>query len=141
MQIPETRLVAVADIRPERAQRFAQEYQADAYLDYHEHLADLPLARPTEACDTRHVYHQFVVRTDRRDALRTYLGSVGIGTGIHYPLPLHLQPALHHLGHKKGHFPVTERAANTVLSLPIFPELTQEQFTTVASAIREFFTD
>jgi dTDP-4-amino-4,6-dideoxygalactose transaminase len=108
---------------------------------YREHLADLPLALPTEARDTRHVYHQFVVRTDRRDDLRTYLGSVGIGTGIHYPLPLHLQPALRYLGHKKGHFPVTEKAANTVLSLPIFPELTQEQTATVASAIRQFFAD
>jgi len=91
----------------------------------------LPKARP--GC--RHVYHVYVVRSDDRDALRDALGRQGIQTGIHYPIPVHLQPAHADLGYHAGDFPVAEQVAREVLSLPIFPEMTREQVHTVAAAV------
>ncbi|MCP4707464.1 MAG: hypothetical protein GY869_02465, partial [Planctomycetes bacterium] len=107
---------------------------------YRDRLVDLPLTLPRELNEGRHVYHQFVIRADRRDALKTYLKDHGVGTGIHYPVPLHLQPALQHLGYQKGSFPVTEAVVDTILSLPIYPELTSEQIDTIIAAIRGFYT-
>jgi len=91
----------------------------------------LPKARP--GC--RHVYHVYVVRADDRDRLRDVLGRQGIQTGIHYPIPIHLQPAHADLGHHAGDFPVAEQVAREVLSLPIFPEMTRDQVQTVAAAV------
>jgi len=91
----------------------------------------LPKARP--GC--RHVYHVYVVRTDDRDRLRDVLGKRGIQTGVHYPIPVHLQPAHADLGYHAGDFPVAEQVAREVLSLPIFPEMTREQVQTVAEAV------
>jgi len=91
----------------------------------------LPKARP--GC--RHVYHVFAVRTDDRDKLRDVLGAQGIQTGIHYPIPVHLQPAHADLGYYAGDFPNAEAAAREVLSLPLFPEMTRDQVETVAAAI------
>lgn len=81
------------------------------------------------------VYHQFVVRTKHRDALQAALADKGIDTGVHYPIPLHLQPALSYLKYKKGRFPNAEKASQEVLSLPIYPEMLEEQ---VAWVIRSF---
>jgi len=75
---------------------------------------------------------------DDRDGLQKYLGDKGIGTGLHYPVPLHLQKAYSDQGYKKGDFPVTEDVANRLLSLPMFPELTKEQIEYVAECIRQF---
>ena len=83
-------------------------------------------------------YHLYVIRSKSRDALREFLKKEGIDTGIHYPLPLHLQPALSDLNYKKGDFPVTEKVADEILSLPMFPELTQEQIRFVVDKIKEF---
>ncbi|NUM53168.1 MAG: DegT/DnrJ/EryC1/StrS family aminotransferase [Candidatus Hydrogenedentes bacterium] len=80
-------------------------------------------------------YHLFVVRTPHRDALRVHLQSKGIGTQIHYPTPLHLQPAYAHLGYERGAFPVSESACNEVLSLPMYPELELKAVADVAAAI------
>ena len=91
----------------------------------------LPKARP--GC--RHVYHVFAVRTDDRDKLRDVLGAQGIQTGIHYPIPVHLQPAHADLGYHAGDFPNAEAAAREVLSLPLFPEMSRDQVETVASAV------
>ena len=91
----------------------------------------VPKARP--GC--RHVYHVYAVRTDDREKLRDVLGKQGIQTGVHYPIPVHLQPAHADLGYRAGDFPVAERAAREVLSLPIFPEMTREQVQTVAAAV------
>jgi dTDP-4-amino-4,6-dideoxygalactose transaminase len=77
------------------------------------------------------------VRHPRRDALAAALRARGIGTLVHYPIPLHLQPAFASLGHRAGDFPVAERAAREVLSLPLYPELPDEQALAVASAVRE----
>ena len=74
----------------------------------------------------------------RRDALRKYLGDRGIGTQIHYPVPIHLQQSAEFLGYRQGDFPVTERVAEEVLSLPMFAELTDEQLERVAGAVRDF---
>ena len=106
---------------------------------YRERLAGLPLTLPQELDGARHVYHQFVIRTDHRYVLKAYLWDAGVGTGIHYPLPLHLQPALEYLGYQKGDFPVTEMVADTVLSLPIYPELSAKQIDTLVNALEEFF--
>lgn len=108
---------------------------------YHELLAPAAasgLRLPHEAAGAESVYHLYVVRHPARDRLREHLAARGIGTALHYPLPLHLQKCFAHLGHKTGDFPVAERAARECLSLPIYPELGNEQMEHVAAAIREF---
>lgn len=94
---------------------------------------------PAEPQDARHVYNQFVIRTQARDELREYLQDHGVPTEIYYPLPLHLQPAFKYLGYQSGAFPQAEAASREALALPIFPELTEEQQGTVVSAIANFF--
>ena len=86
------------------------------------------------------VFHQYTIRTEERDRLKEFLNKRGISTAIHYPLPLHLQPALECLGYKKGDFPVAEKAANEVLSLPLYPELTDDMVDYVIESILEFFS-
>jgi dTDP-4-amino-4,6-dideoxygalactose transaminase len=95
---------------------------------------------PHEVEGSRHVWHQYVIRTRKRDALRDFLAARKIGSEIYYPLPLHLQDALKVLGYKEGDFPESERAAREVLALPIFPELREDEQETVVSAIAEFFS-
>src|SRR5262249_12421589 len=87
-----------------------------------------------------HVYHQYVIRTPMRDALREHLGKREIGTAIYYPLGLHEQECFAYLGYKKGDFPETERAARETLALPIYPEISHEAQRYVVSAIAEFFS-
>ncbi|HEY0077466.1 MAG TPA: DegT/DnrJ/EryC1/StrS family aminotransferase [Pyrinomonadaceae bacterium] len=104
---------------------------------YRELLAESGLTLPREMPYARHVYHLFVVQAEARDALREKLGEAGVQTGIHYPIPVHLQPAYASLGHKAGDFPEAERQAASVLSLPMFPELTEEQLVQVSEAIED----
>ncbi|HTF03326.1 MAG TPA: DegT/DnrJ/EryC1/StrS family aminotransferase [Bacteroidia bacterium] len=85
------------------------------------------------------VYHTFIIQTAKRDALKQYLADHGIDTKVHYPVPIHLQDAAKYLGHKKGDFPVTERHTATMMSLPVFAELTDEQVNYVADTIVRFF--
>ena len=87
-----------------------------------------------------HVFHQYTIRVERRDALMKFLSERKIGCSVYYPVPLHLQPLYASLGHKAGDFPHAERAAQEVLSLPMFPELRPEQVTRVAEAVAEFVT-
>ncbi|HJR06872.1 MAG TPA: DegT/DnrJ/EryC1/StrS family aminotransferase [Pyrinomonadaceae bacterium] len=96
------------------------------------------LSLPQELPYARHIYHLYVVQTEARDELQKHLTVAGIQTGIHYPVPVHLQPAYASLGHRAGDFPEAERQAARVLSLPMFPELTDEQVACVADAIRSF---
>jgi dTDP-4-amino-4,6-dideoxygalactose transaminase len=105
---------------------------------YHDLLGDTPLRLPREASWAESVYHCYVVRHAARDRLREHLQAFGVGTALHYPLPLHLQKCFAHLGHRPGDFPVAERAARECLSLPIYPELTDAQIDHVADAIRGF---
>lgn len=95
---------------------------------------------PRERPGAKHVWHQYTIRVQRRDALRRFLTSRGIGSEIFYPVPLHLQEALKGLGYNKGDFPEAERAALEVLSLPIFPELREDEQQTVVTAIAEFLS-
>lgn len=85
-----------------------------------------------------HVYNQYTIRVEGRDRLRSYLSDRGIGSAIYYPQALHLQPCFRHLGHEPGSLPETERACREVLSLPVYPELTDDQQQAVIAAIREF---
>jgi len=93
---------------------------------------------PQEVPGSKHVWHQYVIRTARRDELREFLATRQIGSEIYYPVPLHLQEALKPLGYKEGDFPEAERAAREVLALPIFPELREDEQQTVVNAIAEF---
>ncbi len=86
-----------------------------------------------------HVFHQYVIRTPRRDALRAFLAERKIGSEVYYPVPLHLQAALKDLGYRAGAFPVAERAAAEVLALPMYPELREDEQETVVETIRAFF--
>ena len=86
-----------------------------------------------------HSYHQFVIRTPARDEMREFLAGKRIGTAVYYPLPLHLQPVFRHFGYSAGDAPESERAANEVLALPIFPELSRQEVEEVVGAIAEFF--
>jgi dTDP-4-amino-4,6-dideoxygalactose transaminase len=95
----------------------------------------LPITDPRAG----HVFHQYVIRTPRRDALRQYLSDQKIGSEIYYPLPLHLQTSLSNLGYKQGDFPISETAAQEVLALPMYPELREDEQQTVVDAIATFY--
>jgi dTDP-4-amino-4,6-dideoxygalactose transaminase len=103
---------------------------------YNQHLSKLSeLILPYEAAYGRHVYHVYAVRTPRREVLLDYMNHHGIGCGIHYPVPLHLQEAYGSLGIAEGTFPIAERCAREFLSLPMYPELRSEQIDQVASVL------
>jgi dTDP-4-amino-4,6-dideoxygalactose transaminase len=106
---------------------------------YTELLADTPLQLPREASYAESAWHLYTVRHPSRGELKKHLDDHGIGNAVHYPIPLHLQKAYAQLGHKPGDFPVAEKAAREVLSLPIFPELTDAQIQRVAEVIKKFF--
>jgi dTDP-4-amino-4,6-dideoxygalactose transaminase len=93
---------------------------------------------PTLDPRSEHIFHLYVVRTRNREELQQHLNSLGIQTGIHYPIPIHLQEAYRDLGQGKGSFPVTEKLADEILSLPMFPELTHEQIELVLEALSSF---
>jgi dTDP-4-amino-4,6-dideoxygalactose transaminase len=86
----------------------------------------------------RHVYHLYVIQTDDRDGLRQELSAKGIESGLHYPIPLHLQEAYSGLGYGRGDFPVAEGLTSRILSLPMYPHLTAEKTEHVASVVREY---
>jgi dTDP-4-amino-4,6-dideoxygalactose transaminase len=91
-----------------------------------------------QAAYAQSVYHLYVILVENRDGLQQFLNEKGIGTGLHYPLPLHLQPAYAAMGHRKGDFPVTEHTAERLLSLPMYAELKREQIEEVAGWVREY---
>lgn len=118
-------------------QRKAQQYEimfTDAGLNEE-------VQPPFLRSEARHVFHQFVIRVkaERRDALIDHLGQCGIGSGVYYPVPLHLQQCFAFLGYQGGALPVTEQAATETLALPVYPELTDQQQDYVVSKIAEFF--
>ena len=107
---------------------------------YNTALADVAgVTTPATDAANEHIWHQYTIRAQRRDALMAHLKARGIGCAIYYPLPLHLQPCFAHLGIKRGALPITERATDEVLSLPVYPELTTAQQDEVVAAIREFY--
>ena len=106
---------------------------------YTEQLQNLNgITPPLEENECYHIYHQYVIRCRNRDQLREFLKQQDIGSGVYYPLPLHLQPCFSSLGYKSGQFPEAELAAQEVLALPVYSELTRNQQDTVIAAIKEF---
>ncbi len=108
---------------------------------YNELLSGLPLVLPSEDGDVRHVYHLYAVHTPERDALREFLSSRDVASGLHYPLPLHTQKAYSYLGYEAGDFPVSEWNSSCNLTLPMFPDLTQDQQVIVAEAVKSYFSE
>ncbi|HKI97597.1 MAG TPA: DegT/DnrJ/EryC1/StrS family aminotransferase, partial [bacterium] len=106
---------------------------------YREALAGLPVGLPSERSGCRHVYHLYVIRTDRRDALREHLAAQGIATGVHYPYPVHLQPGLAAAARIPYPLTATERLCTEILTLPLYATLTDTQVERVAAAVRSFF--
>jgi dTDP-4-amino-4,6-dideoxygalactose transaminase len=116
---------------------------------YNQLLKDVEEIRlPKELPSSKHVYHLFVVQVEagqsesrniKRDNLQKYLSENGVSTGLHYPIPLHLQPCFNYLNYKKGDFPIAEKLAEQGLSLPMFPELTDTQIEYVCDKIKDFF--
>jgi dTDP-4-amino-4,6-dideoxygalactose transaminase len=102
-------------------------------------LSGLPVTTPAVLDGAEHTYHLYVIRLKDREALQEHLQDAGVATGLHYPIPIHLQPAYQELGYNRGHFPITEAHAGKILSLPIFPELDDEKVAYIADTIRSFF--
>ncbi len=112
------------------------------YIERMKELTADELILPLEVVpDGRHIYNQFTVQVKggKRDALQAHLKSLGIGSAVYYPIPLHEQPCFAYLGHRKGQFPETERICQEVLSLPVYPEMTEAMREEVATAILGFF--
>ena len=102
--------------------------------------AERPLCLPVESKGNYHIYHQYVIRARNRDGLKEFLDKRGIGCGIYYPVPVHLQPCYAGLGLKEGSLPEAEKASREVLALPIFPELNRDQQEAVVEAVADFYT-
>jgi dTDP-4-amino-4,6-dideoxygalactose transaminase len=116
-------------------QRARQSHAAE----YTRHFSQSPgIVPPTAPDEYVHVYHQYTIRVEDRDALQEFLAERHIGNAVYYPVPLHLQPLYAALGHKPGDFPHAEHAAKEVLSLPMYPELRGDQRTRVAETVSEF---
>jgi dTDP-4-amino-4,6-dideoxygalactose transaminase len=131
---------AILSAKLNHLQEWIDKRRANAYL-YNSYLEDTDLITPVEIDDVRAVYHLYVVRVDkkRRSDFQGHLKSRGIGTGIHYPITLPNLKAYEHLGHARSDFPQATAASEEILSLPMFPELTEEQITHVRDSIRDFF--
>ncbi len=127
---------AVLGIKMKHIARWTERRQqlAERYLSI---LRDLPLDLPCVRADRTHVWHLFVALRPDRDRVRAALEELGVQTGLHYPVPVHLQPAYKDLGHKPGDFPVAERVGRECFTLPLFPEMTEEQQDAVAAALAE----
>lgn len=107
---------------------------------YNAAFADIPeIVTPYVEPASESIFNQYTIRVPRRDTFREHLSAKGIGHSVYYPLPLHLQPCFAYLGYKAGACPESERAANEVVSLPVFPELTRAQLDEVVVAVRAFF--
>lgn len=130
---------AILRIRLKHLDRYNESRRRLASL-YAGLLKDTPITLPAQADDARHVYHLYVVKSKKRDELMQYLTGADIGTGIHYKNPVHLQEACKEYGYKRGDFPKTEAIAEEILSLPMYPELTNEAVEYTASKIQEFYS-
>jgi dTDP-4-amino-4,6-dideoxygalactose transaminase len=106
---------------------------------YNQALADLPLRLPLENAGCRHVYHLYVIRSEERDTIRAHLDRDGIGTGVHYPYPVHAQPGLAEGARIPAPLTVTETVAREVLTLPLFPSLSEDQQARVIASLRSYF--
>lgn len=129
---------ALLRIKLERLDYWNNKRRHIAWL-YKRELDDTPVILPKEAPWAHSVYHLFVIRVEKRDELIGHLKKNGVSTLIHYPTPIHLQTAYSHLGYKEGAFPNAERSAREIISLPIYPSLTEDEVVYVSKCIREFY--
>ena len=106
---------------------------------YNGKLSDLPIELPITDGSGDHIYHQYVIRTEKRDELKAHLQQRGVGTGIYYPLPLHLQDCFAYLGYRTGDFKEAEEASLTSLALPVYPELKKTEKEYIVKSVRQFF--
>lgn len=128
---------AVANLKLRRLDEWNLRFRKIAHF-YNDKLAqfvEVPLERPYETC----VFHRYIVTSPKREALQKFLAGRGVETKVNYPIPLHLQEAARSAGYKKGDFPVAEKLAETILSLPVYPEMTDAQVEIVASEVKNFF--
>jgi dTDP-4-amino-4,6-dideoxygalactose transaminase len=128
---------AILQVKLKHLSRWTAARRANAAF-YREHLNGFVIV-PDEKSYEFSVYHTFVIQAERRDALQEYLNKHGIGSGIHYPIPIHLQPATRDLGYGPGSLPVTERLADSILSLPIHPGLEEDDLEYISTLIRRFY--
>lgn len=134
----DTLQAAILLVKLRHLERWTKKRRANAQY-YQTHLRGIPgLELPVERDGQRCVYHTYVIQTEHRTELQAYLEARGIGTAIHYPIPIHLQTVGRELGYGAGSFPVAEKQAKRILSLPVYPELSQEQLDHVIAAIRDF---
>lgn len=108
---------------------------AEIYRSMLAEVVSIPQELPYEYC----VYHTFVIQTEKRDALKDYLERKGVGSRVHYPIPIHLQPASRHLGYNKGDFPQCEAQAERILSLPVHHALSESQIGYVVEMINKYY--
>lgn len=127
---------AILRVKLRQLETWTEARRARARL-YTQLLANAPIEIPRETSLRRHVWHIFAVRTRDRDHLQKFLSAEGVETGLHYPVPVHLQPSYADLGHRPGDFPATEAAANSVLSLPLYPELSTREVEIVSELVRQ----
>lgn len=128
---------AVLGVKIKYIEEWTEKRRKNAKL-YNKLLEKFDIVLPYEADYGKHVYHIYGIRVKDRDALRDFLSENGISTGIHYPIPLHLQKAYSFMGIKKGSFPISEKTADEILSLPMYPELSEEQMGYISDGIKEF---
>lgn len=131
---------AILRVKLKRLEKWNEKRLENAKL-YNKYLEKLPIITPKIYPNYRHIFHLYVVRVNNRDKLAKFLSAKGISTVMHYPLPIHLQPAYKSLGYKKGAFPITEKLAMEILSLPMFPELTQSEIKYICEQIKSFYSD
>lgn len=129
---------AVLHVKLKHLDEWIQARRKNARL-YDQLLKETEIISPTQPDFAKSVYHLYVVRVKNRDALQEYLNDNEIGTGLHYPLPIHLQKSYHFSEYKKGDFPISEKISKEILSLPMYPELSDGQIKQVVSAINRFY--
>ncbi|MBU1136567.1 MAG: DegT/DnrJ/EryC1/StrS family aminotransferase [Nanoarchaeota archaeon] len=130
---------AVLGVKLKYLEEWNEKRRKNAQL-YNELLKDLnEIIIPHEAEYSKHIYHLYVIKAKNRDKLQEFLKQKGVSSGLHYPVPIHLQEAYSDLNYNKGDFPITESCVNEILSLPMFPELSEEQIKYIVDSIKEFY--
>ena len=131
---------AVLNVKMKYISEWTEKRRLNAKL-YNKLLEEVAeIETPDEMEYAKHVYHLYVIRAKKRDDLRAFLKEKGIETGLHYPIPLHLQKAFKYLGHKEGDFPIAEKYAKEILSLPMYPELTEGQIVCITDSMKRFYS-